>query len=114
MILGQFGKVYKATLVRSKSEKMIVAVKTIKKYQSEKETSEFLHEMGAMTNLMHPNIIHLYGIVQQGILFRDVYYLIDSITILTFKPSLYFLCVCACVCVCVCVTCVCMCLCVCM
>ena len=63
---GQFGKVYKATLVRSESEKMIVAVKTIKRYESEQETSDFYREMEAMTNLVHPNIIHLYGIVEQG------------------------------------------------
>ena len=63
---GQFGKVYKATLVRARSENMTVAVKTIKKYKSEQETSDFLHEMGVMMDLMHPNIIHLYGIVQQG------------------------------------------------
>ena len=65
---GQFGKVYKATLVRARSENMTVAVKTIKKYKSEEETSDFLHEMGVMMDLMHPNIIHLYGIVQQGLI----------------------------------------------
>ena len=56
---------------------MKVAVKTIKKYQSEQETSDFLREMGVMMDLMHPNIIHLYGIVQQGIftvLYIDCYY----------------------------------------
>lgn len=57
---------YKATLVRARSENVTVAVKTIKKFKSEEETSEFLHEMGVMMNLTHPNIIHLYGIVQQG------------------------------------------------
>ena len=46
---------------------MTVAVKTIKKYKSEQETSDFFHEMGVMMNLMHPNIIHLYGIVEQGL-----------------------------------------------
>lgn len=66
LYIGQFGKVYKASLVRARSENMTVAVKTIKKYKSEQETSDFLHEMGVMMDLMHPNIIHLYGIVQQG------------------------------------------------
>ena len=45
---------------------MTVAVKTIKKYKSEQEMSDFIYEMGVMMDLMHPNIIHLYGIVQQG------------------------------------------------
>ena len=66
--VGQFGKIYKATLVRGKSEKMTVAVKTIKKYKSEQETSNFLHEMGVMMDLIHPNVVHLYGIVQQGLI----------------------------------------------
>ena len=66
---GQFGKVYKATLVRGGGcDKMTVAVKTIKRYKSEQETSDFLHEMGVMMNLMHPNVVHYYGIVQQGII----------------------------------------------
>ena len=46
---------------------MTVAVKTIKRYKSEQETSDFLREMGVMMDLMHPNIIHLYGIVEQGL-----------------------------------------------
>ena len=66
-LVGQFGKVYKAILVRPRSENMTVAVKTIKRYKSEQETSDFLHEMGVMMDLMHPNIIHLYGIVEQGL-----------------------------------------------
>lgn len=66
MSTGQFGKVYKASLVRGGQDRMGVAVKTIKRYKSEQATSDFLHEMGVMMNLMHPNIIHLYGIVQQG------------------------------------------------
>ena len=46
---------------------MTVAVKTIKKYESEKETNDFLREMDVMSQLLHPNIIKLYGIVQQGV-----------------------------------------------
>ena len=63
---GQFGKVYKATLVQTKSENMTVAVKTISKYKSQQETTDFLHEMRVMMDLMHPNIVHIYGIVDQG------------------------------------------------
>ena len=65
MCSGQFGTIYKATLVQDKSE-MTVAVKTIKKYESEQETSDFFHEMKITMDLMHPNIIQLYGIVNEG------------------------------------------------
>ena len=64
--IGQFGKVYKATLVQARSENMTVAVKTISKYKSEQETSDFLHEMGVVMDLMHPNVVHIHGIVDQG------------------------------------------------
>ena len=64
--IGQFGKVYKATLVQTKSENMTVAVKTISKYKSQQETTDFLHEMRVVMDLMHPNIVHIHGIVDQG------------------------------------------------
>ena len=56
---------------------MTVAVKTIKKYKSEQETSDFLHEMGVMMDLMHPNIIHLYGMVQQGLVYLHLLLLLS-------------------------------------
>ena len=62
---GQFGKIYKATYAQDVSE-MTVAVKKIKKYESDQETNDFLHEMRITMDLMHPNIIHLYGIVDEG------------------------------------------------
>ena len=43
-----------------------VAIKTIKKYESEKEKDSFLKEMNIMSKLMHPNIVRLFGLVQQG------------------------------------------------
>ena len=64
-IAGQFGKIYKATYTQDVSE-MTVAVKKIKKYESDQETNDFLHEMRITMDLMHPNIIHLYGIVDEG------------------------------------------------
>ena len=60
---GQFGSVYKAKL-RSRGNTQ-VAVKTIRHYESEKETRDFMHEMRAMSQVMHPNIAQLYGIVEK-------------------------------------------------
>ena len=60
---GQFGKVYKANLKLGTEVK--VAVKTIR-YTSEKETRDFVREMSIMANMMHPNIIQLYGLVSEG------------------------------------------------
>ena len=57
---------YKATLVQAKSENMTVSVKTISKYKSQQETTDFLHEMRVVMDLMHPNIVHIHGIVDQG------------------------------------------------
>ena len=61
---GQFGKVYKANLKRGRE--MRVAIKTIQRYTSEKETQNFLQEMSIMADMMHPNIIQLYGLVSEG------------------------------------------------
>ena len=64
---------------------MMVAVKTIKKYKSEQEISDFLHEMRITMDLMHPNIIQLYGIVDEGKI--NITKLISVVTFL------YFLCI---------------------
>lgn len=42
-----------------------VAIKTIRQHESEKE--QFLSEMRVMSNMIHPNIVRLFGLVQQGI-----------------------------------------------
>ena len=52
---------------RSEGPGYPVAVKTIRKYESEKEKENFYKEMNVMSKLMHPNIVCLFGIVQQGI-----------------------------------------------
>ena len=43
-----------------------VAIKTIKKYDSSKEMENLLKEMNVMAKLLHPNIVRLFGLVQQG------------------------------------------------
>lgn len=58
---GQFGKVFRATMQRG-SEPIKVAVKTAKKSTSE----EFLQEMKIMSQMVHPNIVQLYGIIRDG------------------------------------------------
>ena len=66
--VGQYGKVYKGTYRRAggSSAGVEVAIKTIKKYESNKEMDNFLKEMNVMSKLLHPNIVRLFGIVQQG------------------------------------------------
>lgn len=59
---GQFGKVYRARLSRGTAS-IDVAVKTIKRYESKKERTR---EQAVMSQLAHPNVVRLYGLVQQG------------------------------------------------
>ena len=68
MSIGQYGKVYKGTYRRADGAGagVEVAIKTIKKYESNTEMDNFLKEMNVMSKLLHPNIVRLFGIVQQG------------------------------------------------
>ena len=66
MYSGQFGRVYRATLKSNDGRKVDVAVKTIKKYNSKKEMNNFMREMAVMSQLIHPNIIHLHGVVKES------------------------------------------------
>ena len=47
-----------------------MAIKEIKRYETKEDRDEFLKEMNVMANLMHPNIIRLFGIVEQGIMLQ--------------------------------------------
>ncbi len=64
---------YKGLYRKSQGPGHPVAVKTIKRYESAKEKDEFLKEMNVMSKLMHPNIVRLFGLVQQGI-YKHNYY----------------------------------------
>ena len=66
--IGHYGQVYKAEYTKETTtgRKLTVAVKTIKKYQSQKAHDDFLKEMSIMSKFVHPNVIKLYGLVQQG------------------------------------------------
>lgn len=64
--LGEFGKIFKGVYKRSGDSGLPVAIKTIKQYESEKEKNSFQKEMTIMSKLIHPNIVHLFGLVQQG------------------------------------------------
>ena len=65
IVLGQFGVVFKALLRNDDGRVVEVAIKTIRRYDSQKEMDNFVREMTVMSRLIHPNIIHLYGIVKE-------------------------------------------------
>ena len=68
--LGQYGQVYKAEYIKDapdrQTKKITVAVKTVRKYDSKEAAEDFLIEMNVMTKFVHPNVIKMYGLVQQG------------------------------------------------
>ena len=64
--VGQFGKIFKGVYKRAGGSELPVAIKTIKQYESERERDSFQKEMTVMSKLVHPNIVRLFGLVQQG------------------------------------------------
>ena len=61
---GQFGKVYKAKMMQSQqiaNVSVTVAVKTVAH-----NTLDFRKEVTIMSEAVHPNIIRLYGLINQG------------------------------------------------
>ncbi|XP_023244990.1 tyrosine-protein kinase transmembrane receptor Ror [Copidosoma floridanum] len=65
---GAFGKVYKGELqTGNKTDEVIyVAVKTLKENASPKTQNDFKREVDLMTDLRHPNIICLLGVILNG------------------------------------------------
>ncbi|XP_074031673.1 tyrosine-protein kinase transmembrane receptor Ror isoform X2 [Leptinotarsa decemlineata] len=61
---GAFGKVYKGEL-KTKSGKMFVAVKSLKENASAKTQADFQREIELISELKHPNIICLLGVVMK-------------------------------------------------
>lgn len=59
---GAFGKVYKGEL-KTKTGKIFVAVKSLKENASAKTQADFQREIELISELKHPNIICLMGIV---------------------------------------------------
>ena len=57
--------VYKAKLKRDYGN-ISVAVKTIKKYSEPQEVENFLREQAVMADMVHPNVVRLYGLVERG------------------------------------------------
>ena len=64
---GNFGKIFKGFFKRPGDSGLPVAIKTIKRYDTEKEKENFQKEMAMMSKLIHPNIVRLFGLVQQGV-----------------------------------------------
>ena len=62
---GQFGKVFRAVMKRG-SEPVSVAVKTAKKSTTAATQEEFLREMNIMSQMVHPNIVQLFGVIKDG------------------------------------------------
>lgn len=42
-----------------------VAMKTVQ-FKTEKDEENFKQEISMMSKIMHPNVVHLYGLIPQG------------------------------------------------
>ena len=64
--VGQFGTVYKAEMKTTQPSASAffktVAIKTIPQI-----TLDFRNEVTIMSEVVHPNIVHLYGLIVEGI-----------------------------------------------
>ena len=65
---GHFGDVYSADYCPdgfNPEDAIKVAVKTAKKSCTEQQRKDILREISVMTNIVHPNLVRLYGINQE-------------------------------------------------
>ena len=60
---GEFGDVKKALWTKSDSEKLEVAVKTLKEDAVSKERVKFLQEAAVIGQFHHPHVVMLHGVV---------------------------------------------------
>ena len=60
---GEFGDVKKAFWTKSDSEKLEVAVKTLKEDAGSEERVKFLQEAAVMGQFRHHNVVMLHGVV---------------------------------------------------
>ena len=66
--VGQFGEVYRAQMGST-----AVAVKIVKQYSSKKVMEQFEREMSIMSQVSHTNIVTLFGIIREGIIYLVVH-----------------------------------------
>ena len=64
-ITGQYGSVYRATLNQDVSMKVIA--KPIRKSLTRRvEFNSCMHELSILVEHRHPNVAHIYGVVNEG------------------------------------------------
>ena len=61
-ISGRYGKVYKAEMLRKHGANIKVVVKSVNRI-----TTELQKEVTVMSEVVHPNIVRLYGLINEGI-----------------------------------------------
>lgn len=67
LLLFYSGKVYKGEVCGNPDEpKLMVAIKTLKENASAKTQGDFRREVELMSDLRHPNIVCLLGVVLKG------------------------------------------------
>ena len=69
LFTGNFGDVYSAKLLKDNKEKIDIAIKVVKNLNDQRDRDDFEREQSIMSQMKHPNIVELYGIVyDQGLL----------------------------------------------
>ena len=65
---GQFGKVHQGEwkVPGTETNKVNVAVKTLKEGFGEQDKVKFLQEAAIMGQFFHPNVVKLYGVITDG------------------------------------------------